>query len=192
MKKTTFKTVAAAWDYLEKGGWIAGRSRMYDAVRKGHLARNPDGSVDRAAVDAYAATYCRRVDTGRKGAESATVAEEREVVRLEREKVRLKKEQRELELIEGKSIPRNEVELMIVGRAVAFLSHLRAMTQMHASDLIHIVGGDQSRATEMIAELQGLIEEHVSTFARDVEFKVMLAPDNATTAQPDDLDDADE
>ena len=43
---------------------------------------------------------------------------------------------------------------MIVGRAVAFLSHLRAMTQMHASDLIHIVGGDQSRATEMIAELQ--------------------------------------
>lgn len=192
MKKTTFKTVAAAWDYLEKSGWIAGRSRMYDAVRKGHLARNPDGSVDRPAVDAYAATYCKRRSAGRKSAESATVAEEREAVRLEREKVRLQKERRELELIEGKSIPRAEVELMIVGRAVAFLSHLRAMVQMHASDLIHIVGGDQSRATEMIAELQGLIEEHVSTFARDVEFKVMLAPDSTTQGQPDDLDDADE
>ena len=176
MKKTTFKTVAAAWDYLEKGGWIAGRSRMYEAVRKGHLARNPDGSVDRAAVDAYAATYCRRVDTGRKGAESVTVAEEREVVRLEREKVRLKKEQRELELIEGKAIPRNEVELMIVGRAVAFLSHLRAMTQMRAGDWIHIVNGDHSRAPELIAAVQDNIEEHIATFARDVEFKVMLLP----------------
>jgi len=176
MTKPKFKTVAAAWDYLEKSGWIAGRSRMYDAVRKGHLARNPDGSVDRAAVDAYAATYCKRRPTGRKGAESATVAEEREAVRLEREKVRLQKERRELELIEGKSIPRAEVELMIVGRAVAMLSHLRAMVQMHASDLIHIVGGDQSRAPELIAALQDNIEEHIATFARDVEFKVMLLP----------------
>ena len=53
-------------------------------------------------------------------------------------------------------------------------------------------GGDQSRATEMIAELQGLIEEHVATFARDVEFKVMLMPDNTAQDQPDDLDDSDE
>lgn len=186
MKKTTFKTVAAAWDHLEKSGWIAGRSRMYDAVRKGHLARNPDGSVDRAAVDAYAATYCKRRSTGRKSAESATVAEEREAVRLEREKVRLQKERRELELIEGKAIPRNEVELMIVGRAVAFLSHLRAMTQMRAGDWIHIVNGDHARAPELIAEVWDNIEEHIATFARDVEFKVMLMPgDDCDTGSGD-------
>lgn len=177
MKKTTFKTVAAAWDYLEKSGWIAGRSRMYDAVRKGHLARNPDGSVDREAVDAYAATYCKRRSAGRKSAESATIAQEREAIRLEREKVRLKKEQRELELIEGRAIPRAEVELMIVGRAVAFMAHLRAMTQMRAGDWIHIVNGDHSRAPELIADVWDSIEEHMSTFARDVEFKVTILPD---------------
>jgi predicted ThiF/HesA family dinucleotide-utilizing enzyme len=121
-----------------------------------------------------------------------SVQEEREAVRLEREKVRLQKERRELELIEGKSIPRAEVELMIVGRAVAMLSHLKAMTQMRASDWIHIVDGDQSRAAELIAEIQDGIEEYLATFARDVEFKVMLAPAGDAPAQPDDLDDSDE
>ena len=158
---------------------------MYDAVRKGHLARNPDGSVERAAVDAYAATYCKRRSAGRKSAESATVAEEREAVRLEREKVRLQKERRELELIEGKAIPRGEVELMVVGRAVAFLSHLRAMTQMRAGDWIHIVNGDHSRAPELIAEVWDNIEEHIATFARDVEFKVTIMPDGEADPEGD-------
>jgi len=188
MTKPKFKTVAAAWDYLEKSGWIAGRSRMYDAVRKGHLARNPDGSVDRAAVDAYAATYCKRRPTGRKGAESATVADQREAIRLEREKVRLQKERRELELIEGKSIPRAEVELMIVGRAVAFLAHLRAMVQMETSDWLHIGKGDQSRAPEVIAAIQDSIDRHMATFARDVEFTVTFAP-SGEAPPADDLDD---
>ena len=81
---------------------------------------------------------------------------------------------------------------MFVGRAVAFLSHLRAMVQMHTSDWLHIGEGNQSRAVEVIAAIQESIEEHVSTFARDVEFKVMLAPDGAAPPQPDDLDDSDE
>lgn len=188
-----FPSRTTAWTYLRDNGWLIGRTKFYEDCRENKLPREKNGKYTRANVEAYAATYCRRVDTGlRVGEEKGTVADQREAVRLEREKVRLQKERRELELIEGKSIPRAEVELMIVGRAVAFLSHLRAMVQMHASDLIHIVGGDQSRATEMIAELQGLIEEHVSTFARDVEFKVMLAPAGGDQSQPDDLDGSDE
>lgn len=188
-----FANKLKCWEFLQGAGWQVSRALFYRHCRENKLPREKNGKYTRANVEAYAATYCRRVDTGLKvGEEKGTVADQREAVRLEREKVRLQKERRELELIEGKSIPRAEVELMIVGRAVSFLSHLRAMVQMHASDLIHIVGGDQSRATEMIAELQGLIEEHVSTFARDVEFKVMLAPAGVDQSQPDDLDDSDE
>ena len=193
LKSKNFSSVLAVYDHLKATGWKVGRSILYDHARQGTLERSEDGTFSDEAVNRYATAFCKRTQTGVKVADTKlSVQEEREAVRLEREKVRLQKERRELELIEGKSIPRAEVELMIVGRAVAFLSHLRAMVQMHASDLIHIVGGDQSRATEMIAELQGLIEEHVSTFARDVEFKVMLAPASGDQSQPDDLDDADE
>ena len=80
---------------------------------------------------------------------------------------------------------------MVVGRAVIFLAHLRAMTQMKAADWIHIVNGDQSRTTELIADIQESIEEHLSTYARDVEFKITITPDDDAQPQPDDLDDSD-
>ena len=187
-----FPSRTTAWTYLRDNGWLIGRTKFYEDCREGRLPREKNGKYTRANVDAYAATYCRRVDTGlRLGEEKGTVADQREAVRLEREKVRLQKERRELELIEGKSIPRAEVELMIVGRAVIFLAHLRAMTQMKAADWIHIVSGDQSRATELIADIQESIEEHLSTYARDVEFKITITPDDDAQPQPDDQDDSD-
>lgn len=194
-EKTTsplFPSRTTAWTYLRDNGWLIGRTKFYEDCREGRLPREKNGKYTRANVEAYAATYCRRVDTGlRVGEEKGTVADQREAVRLEREKVRLQKERRELELIEGKSIPRAEVELMVVGRAVIFLAHLRAMTQMKAADWIHIVNGDQSRATELIADIQESIEEHLSTYARDVEFKITITPDDDAQPQPDDLDDSD-
>jgi hypothetical protein len=187
-----FPSRTTAWTYLRDNGWLIGRTKFYEDCREGRLPREKNGKYTRANVEAYAATYCRRVDTGlRVGEEKGTVADQRESVRLEREKVRLQKERRELELIEGKSIPRAEVELMVVGRAVIFLAHLRAMTQMKAADWIHIVNGDQSRATELIADIQESIEEHLSTYARDVEFKITITPDDDAQPQPDDLDDSD-
>jgi hypothetical protein len=187
-----FPSRTTAWTYLRDNGWLIGRTKFYEDCREGRLPREKNGKYTRANVEAYAATYCRRVDTGlRVGEEKGTVADQRESVRLEREKVRLQKERRELELIEGKSIPRAEVELMIVGRAVAFLSHLRAMVQMETSDWLHIGEGNQSRAPEVIAAIQDSIDRHIATFARDVEFTVTFAP--AGEAPPaDDLDDSDE
>lgn len=186
-----FKNRLAAWEYLHLGGWHISRTQFYQHCKAGLVTREKNGKYLRESLDRYASSYCRRVDTGEKA--GATTAEKKAEIDLLRSEVRLQKERRELELIEGKSIPRAEVELMIVGRAVAMLSHLKAMTQMRASDWIHIVDGDQSRAAELIAEIQDGIEEYLATFARDVEFKVMLAPaGDAPAAQSDDLDDSDE
>lgn len=187
----TFKNRLAAWEYLHLGGWHISRTQFYQHCKAGLVTREKNGKYLRESLDKYANGYCRRVDTGEKA--GATTAEKKAEIDLLRSEVRLQKERRELELIEGKSIPRAEVELMIVGRAVAMLSHLKAMTQMRASDWIHIVDGDQSRAAELIAEIQDGIEEYLATFARDVEFKVILAPaGDAPAAQSDDLDDSDE
>ena len=187
-----FANRARAWQYLRDNGYQISQKMFYLHCNQGKLDRRTDKKYNRADVNRYATAFCKLTPEGKKLQPVSTTAEQKAEVDLKRAKVRLQKEQRELELLEGRSIPRAEVELMIVGRAVAFLSHLRAMVQMHTSDWLHIGEGNQSRAVEVIAAIQESIEEHVSTFARDVEFKVMLAPDNAAPEQPDDMDDGDE
>ena len=185
----TFKNRLAAWEYLHLGGWHISRTQFYQHCKAGLVTREKNGKYLRESLDKYANGYCRRVDTGEKA--GATTAEKKAEIDLLRSEVRLQKERRELELIEGKSIPRAEVELMVVGRAVAFLAHLRAMVQMETSDWLHIGEGNQSRAPEVIAAIQDSIDRHIATFARDVEFTVTFAP--AGEAPPaDDLDDDDE
>jgi hypothetical protein len=96
------------------------------------------------------------------------IAEQREQIALQRAKVALQRERRELERLEARAIPVKEAELMVVGRAVAMISHLRAMVEMHAPDLIRIADGNPAKAPELIADLQAGIETHVEGYARDL------------------------
>lgn len=164
-----------AWQYLKDSGWKIGRSQFYEHCKEGRLPREKDGRYARARVDKYAALHCRLMETGEKVNEtSARMAEEKAETELEREKVRLERERHELAIKRGDYVPRDEVELMIVGRAVAMLAHLRAMVQMRSSDWIALVDGDQQRARDLIDTVHGDIEEHIAVFAKDIEFEIIL------------------
>jgi hypothetical protein len=165
-KTTNFPTRAAVLRHLLASGWQIGTTMFYRHTDEGRLARSADGTYSAAAVTTYANNFCRRLSTGKKL--SAGIAEQRDRVALERAKVALQKEQRALERLEARTIPVEAAELMIVGRAVAMISHLRAMVQMHASDLIHIMGGNQAKAPELIADIQAHIETHVESYATDL------------------------
>lgn len=165
-----------AWQYLQDSGWQIGRSQFYEHCKEGRLLRDrATGKYAQAAVDRYAEIHCRRIETGEKVNETRTrMAEEKAETELEREKVRLERERHELAVRRGDYVPRDEVELMIVGRAVAMLAHLRAMVQMRASDWIALVEGDQQRARDLIDTVHGAIEEHLAVFAKDIEFEVIF------------------
>lgn len=164
----------AAWEYLRDSGWQIGRSQFYEHCKQGRLPRK-DGRYLRADVDRYAATHCKLESTGEKVNDTLSrMAEEKASTELAREKVRLERERHDLEARRGNYVPRDEVELMIVGRAVAMLAHLKAMVQMRAQDWIELVGGDQARSRELIDTVWTGIEEHLATFARDVEFEVIF------------------
>lgn len=168
----------AAWEYLRDSGWKIGRSQFYEHCKQGRLPRK-DGRYLRADVDRYAENHCKLEATGEKVNETlARQAEEKSTTELEREKVRLERERHELAVRQGKVVEREAVELMIVGRAVAMLSHLKAMVQMQAGDWIAAVDGDQSRARELIDIVQTGIEEHIAVFARDIEFEVIFEKNN--------------
>ena len=170
-----------AWQYLQDSGWQIGRSQFYAHCKEGRLRREKDGSYLRERVDKYAELHCRLAETGeRVNDRIAKMAEEKATTELEREKVRLQKEQHDLALRLGDYVARDEVELMIVGRAVAMLSHLKAMVQMRAGDLIELVEGKQERVQELIAVLHEHIEDHLAVFAKDIEFDIIFEKNSSS------------
>ena len=170
----TFATKLDAWQYLQDSGWQIGRSQFYEHCKQGRLPRK-DGRYLRADVDRYAQHHCRAADTGEKVNEKLSrIAEEKIETELARDKTRLEKDLMELAIKRGEYVPRDEVEQMIVGRAVALLAHLRAMAAMKASDFIALVAGDQRRQRDLIDALNENIEDYVAIFAKDIEFEVIF------------------
>lgn len=188
-----FENRLEAWNYLKDSGWQIGRSQFYTHCSEGRLLRERDGSYRRDRVDKYAELHCRRIETGERVNDTLSrMAEEKARTELDREKVRLEKEQHDMAIRKGEYVPRDEVELMIVGRAVAMLAHLKAMVQMRAGDLIELVEGKQDRAQELIAVLGLHVEETLSVFARDVEFEVIFEKNGNAVADEVDQENEDE
>ena len=170
----TFPTRLDAWRYLQDSGWQISRSQFYDHVKQGRVPRK-GGSYQRADVDRYAQIHCRLLETGEKVNDKLTkFAERKAEVELKREEKRLERETYELAVKTGKYVLREDVELMIVGRAVAMLSHLKAMVQMGVGDWIALAEGNQERCRELIDDIQQKIEEHLAIFAKDIEFEVIF------------------
>jgi hypothetical protein len=171
-----FNTRLDAWQYLQDSGWQIGRSQFYQHCKEGRLLRDrTTKKYLQAAVDKYAQLHCRLAETGEKVNDKlGRMAEDKATTELEREKVRLEKDQHDLAVRKGEYVPRDEVELMIIGRAIAMLAHLKAMVQMQSGNWIELVEGNQERAQELIGSLNRSIEEHLATFARDIEFDVIL------------------
>ncbi len=170
----TFPHKLAAWEYLRDSGWKIGRSQFYEHCNQGRLPFK-DGRYLRADIDRYAEHHCKLAATGEKVNEKlARQQEEKVATELAREQVRLEREIHELAVKQGKVVALDDVEQMIVGRAVAMLAHLKAMVQMQAGDWIEAVGGDQARARDLIDLVQSGIEEHMAVFASDIEFEVIF------------------
>ena len=171
-----FDTRLDAWQYLQDSGWQIGRSQFYQHCKEGRLLRDrKTGKYLQSAVDKYAQIHCRLTETGEKvNDKRERMAEGKATVEYEREKVRLEKDQLDLAVRKGEYVQRDEVELMIIGRALAMLAHLKAMVQMQSGDWIELVEGKQEHVQELIGTLNRSIEEHLATFARDVEFDVIL------------------
>lgn len=176
----------AAWEYLRDSGWQIGRSQFYEHCKQGRLPRK-DGHYLRDDVDRYAKLHCKLEATGEKVNDTLSrMAEEKATTELEREKVRLDRERHELAVKRGEVVDRDEVEQMIVGRAVAMLAHLKAMVQMKAGDWIALVEGNQARARDLIETVQSGIEEHLAVFARDIEFEVIFEKNTKEVADGQD------
>jgi hypothetical protein len=170
----SFATAIKVYEYLKEEGWQIGRSQFYEHIKQKKL-RPRKGVFSLTAVERYAKRHLKHSETGQKVNDKLDrMQEEKAELELKRARVNFERDEYELNVKRGRYITREEHELAIVGRAVAFMAHLNHSVQSRAGDWIELVGGDQGRAAELVAAIVAELELRMGDFAADVEIDVIL------------------
>ncbi len=174
-----FDTKLDVWRWLSENGYDIGRSAFYEHCKIGYL--RPDsvsGFYPLKKVLRYARDHVRLAATGEKETTRiGRLAEKKAEVDFEQSQIKLEKEKLDLASRQGKYVKREDVELDLVGRAVAFAAGLRHQVQVSTPDWIDLVKGDQGMASELVAAMTESFEQRLSDFSRPMEFDVILEKD---------------
>jgi hypothetical protein len=170
-----FATKKAVFEHLKEGGWQISQSQFYAHCKERYLRPDKEGKYTLKAVEKYAKVWLKLAATGEKlNTEYDRKMERKLDIELRAAEIRADREQLELDTKRGRFIPRDEFELAIVGRAVAFMAHLNHTVQSEAAEWIDIVGGDHKRAPELVPAISRAIEQRMGDFAADAEFDVIM------------------
>ncbi|MBU1001936.1 MAG: hypothetical protein KKE73_05390 [Proteobacteria bacterium] len=165
-------SITAVLEYLLDCGRKVRKSKLYQDVKTGLLARQPGGGFSKAAVDAYAQALplvaVPKVDSDNIK-ELARRRQEATIQKIEEETARIRFK-REAE--RGRFIPREQVELELAGRAVVLETGLRQAVEMNVLDLIHLVDGDPRKSQRFLEVFEGYLNEALNQFASKAEFEV--------------------
>lgn len=173
----TFDKPIDVYRYLKEEGWQIGRSQFYEHIKQ-KLLRPKKGVFTLEAIEKYANLNLRNNETGQRVNEKQDrLQEEKLENEVKAAKLKVEREEHELNVKKGRYITREEHELAIVGRAVAFMAHLNHSVQKSVPDWIDLVDGNQEKAADLVAAITEEIEIRMSDFAADTEFEVHLEAD---------------
>jgi len=170
-----FRNQADVLKYLNDEGWKIAKSQFYKHCKEGLLRPAKNGHYSQKAVYKYANTWLKLVATGQKVNDRLDRMQEEKLEHdLKAAKFKMEEAEFNLGIRKHKFVPREDFELAIVGRAVAFMAHLNHTVQTEVADWIDIVGGDQARAPELVQAISQAIGQRMGDFAIDAEFEVIL------------------
>jgi hypothetical protein len=174
-ESSLFKTKKAVFEHLQSTGWQIGQSQFYAHCKGGLLRPLKEGGYNQKAVDKYAKTWLKQLATGQKLNERMDrMQEEKLEADLRASKFKMEEAEFNLGIRKNKFVPREDFELAIVARAVAFMAHLNHTVQSDAAEWIDIVSGDHARVAELVQAISRAIEQRMGDFAVDAEFDVIL------------------
>ncbi len=173
-----FATKFAAWEWLAANGWKIGKSQFYNHCRDGLIRPEADGTYSLKRLKKYAETHIKRAETGLlKRTEIEKLQERKLVGEVELLEIKKAREQHDLDVRQEKFIPREDVELEIVGRAVALSASLKHMVQMRAGEWISLAGGDHARIALVIDAISREIDARLSDYAKASAYDVIMEKD---------------
>ncbi len=176
-----FKSVPEVLAYLQTElGRKVKQSKLYQDRSAGLLRVDADGSYSLTSVKKYALTL--PVIT----AVSPKLASQAETLSLRRAQAEAEKAEeytklmvRKREILEGKYIPREQLELLLAGRAVMLDEGLRAMVVRDAAELIEAAGGNPQNSKSFCDKFDEKISQLLTDYTRLEEIEVEFEPDSS-------------
>ena len=176
-------SAAAVLAHLQAGGRKVRKSKLYQDVKAGLLARLPGGGFSRAAVETYAQTLPLTAPPAGEAERNKDLARRRQeatIRKIEEETARIRFRG---EVERGRYIPREDVELELAGRAVVLESGIRQAVEMQVLDLIHLVGGDPRKSQEFLERFEAMLDGALNEYAAEAEFEVRFGGEGEGDAQ---------
>lgn len=137
-------------DFLRESGFFAGSAEEAP----------PEGS-----------SFGRKDSSPRRN--GSALAVERNHNAAERDKLAAAKlKEHKLEVLQGRYIPRAVLDVELSSRAVVLDSGLKTWFQSHVSELVLLVNGDISRATDMIKAFSLALDQQMNRYSKAIEWEV--------------------
>ena len=165
-----------AVQWLRDQGYKVGKSKLYNDAASGKLKVCNDGSIRVSDLEDYVAR--QGMEPLRESTEPDEAAEDlqREKIKEELRKLQLQNERQEFERarLEGKYIPRENLELELASRAGVLDSGLRTDIKTHARDWVHLVGGQADRVPDLVEAMLDVLDRRLNEYARMDKFEVLF------------------
>ncbi len=170
-----FKNILAVVKYLQGEGWRISRSTLYNYRDEGIFPPNKNGKYTKSKVDKFALGKLKQKITGKtvnKEAEERNVRTAEMTDRLL--EIRVKNAEHDLAVKEKKYVPRVDVDLELVSRAVYLYSALKGAFQSKVVEWINVVRGDSAMAPELLDLLEVELDDVFNVFAATDQLDVIF------------------
>jgi hypothetical protein len=177
-------TLSDVFNYLEKLGFTIPNRTFYGHAKAGKLRSNTDGVYTKRMVEEYINLWIKQRywPADHSGTDMIEEDEEGALVRrkLKAEVLKLEsagaKAAYELDILQGKYIPKDEVYRELAGRAVILASGYNHMVYTRAAAWIDAVGGNQAHIDTLIAMVLEDQDVLLNSYANGAESLIEITP----------------
>jgi len=169
----TFESLPAVMQYLQKKGYKIQKSAIYNHKTSGKIRPNKEGKYLRADVEKYAQAHLQPADGSPSQKQVLTKAQKERAEAETRERVaRAINWETRTAALQQKLVPRELFENELAARAAIFRTDGENFFRGQAPAIVNIVGGDALKVPELIDFCLNALEQWLSRYLQQEEFKV--------------------
>jgi len=168
-EEKTLANALSVSEYLTTQGWKAGRSTIYKHQKEGKLRAQQDGSFRISDAEKYASSFLKRLD-GSQADKLDQLQKERLIAETRKSLAQAEHWEKKTQVFTGEFVPRDLFERELAKRAAVFRSDLENFARAEAAGIIHLVGGDAGKVSDLINYLLGKTDDFLDRYTEEKEF----------------------
>ena len=166
-----FNTVPEVLRHIQLEGRKIAKSKLYNDIKAGRLQRK-DGVFRKRDVARYMQGLAMTDTPIAKADMFEERAVKKDLLAIQTMEAELETKETRLNILKGKYIQRDLVEVETAVRAIALWSEIKTAFEANAADICETVNGDVSLSVALVRKLERVCDDAFAQFARPMEFEV--------------------